>query len=73
MDLCGGEKVMKNKRKRWYLLWFVGAVIWLTNFFDSFGKDGLDFVASMQLLAAILFFAAGIVGHIRYNKARKDQ
>ena len=72
MDLCGGEKVMKSKRQRWYLLWFVGAVIWLTNFLDSFGKDGLDFVASMQLLAAILSFAAGIVGHIRYKKARKD-
>ena len=41
-------------------------------FFDSFGKDGLDFVASMQLLAAILSFVAGIVGHIRYKKARKD-
>ena len=53
---------MKSKRKRWYLLWFVGAVIWLTNFFDSFRKDGVDFVVSMQLLAAILFFAAGIVG-----------
>lgn len=64
---------MKSKRKRWYLLWFVGAVIWLTNFFDSFGKYGLDFVASMQLLAAILSFVAGIVGYIRYNKARKDQ
>ena len=59
---------MKSKRKRWYLLWFVGAVIWLTNFFDSFRKDGVDFVVSMQLLAAILFFAAGIVGHIRYKK-----
>lgn len=54
-------------------MWFVGAVIWLTNFFDSFGKYGLDFVASMQLLAAILSFVAGIVGYIRYNKARKDQ
>lgn len=64
---------MKSKRKRWYLLWFVGAVIWLTNFFDSFGKYGLDFVASMQLLVAILSFVAGIVGYIRYNKARKDQ
>lgn len=63
---------MKSKRQRWYLLWFVGAVIWLTNFSDSFGKDGLDFVASMQLLAAMFSFAAGIVGHIRYKKARKD-
>ena len=62
---------MKSKRKRWYLLWFVGAVIWLTNFFDSFRKDGVDFVVSMQLLAAILFFAAGIVGHIRYKKHDK--
>ena len=53
---------MKSKRKRWYLLWFVGAVIWLTNFFDSVRKEGVDFVVSMQLLAAILFFAAGIVG-----------
>ena len=63
---------MKSKRQRWYLLWFVGAVIWLTNFFDSFGKDGFDFVASMQLFAAILSFDAGIVGHIRYKKVRKD-
>ena len=42
-------------------------------FFDSFGKDGLDFWVSMQLLAAILFFAAGIVGHIRYKKHDKNQ
>jgi len=61
---------MKNKRKRWYLLWFVGSLIWMINFFDSFGKDGLDLGVSMQLLAAILSFAAGIVGHIRYKKAR---
>ena len=33
---------------------------------------GCGGVASMQLLAAILSFAAGIVGHIRYKKARKD-
>ena len=52
---------MKSKRKRWYLLWFVGAVIWLTNFFDSFRKDGVDFVVSMQLLAAILFFALQVL------------
>ena len=64
---------MKSKRKRWYLLWFVGAVIWLTNFFDSFRKDGVGFVVSMHLLAAILFFAAGIVGHIRYKKHDKNQ
>lgn len=61
---------MKNKRKRWYLLWFVGSLIWMIIFFDSFGKDGLDLGVSMQLLAAILSFAAGIVGHIRYKKAR---
>ena len=73
MDLCGGEKVMKNKRKRWYLLWFVGSLIWMTNFFDSFGKDGLDFWVSMQLLTAILFFAAGIVGYISYEKHDRDQ
>lgn len=43
-------------------------------FFDSFGKDGLDFGGvSMQLLAAILSFAAGIVGHIRYEKHDIDQ
>lgn len=45
-------------------------------FFDSFGKDGLDFFwggVSMQLLAAILSFAAGIVGHIRYEKHDIDQ
>jgi len=64
---------MKNKRKRWYLLWFVGSLIWMTNFFESFGKDGLDFWVSMQLLTAILFFAAGIVGHIRYKKHDKNQ
>lgn len=73
MDLCGGEKVMKNKRKRWYLLWFVGSLIWMINFFDSFGKDGLDLGVSMQLLAAILSFTAGIVGHIRYEKHDIDQ
>ena len=56
---------MKSKRKRWYLLWFVGVVIWLTNFFDRFRKDGVDFVVSLQLLAAILFFSAGNVVHIR--------
>ena len=42
-------------------------------FFDSFGKDGLDLGVSMQLLAAILSFAAGIVGHIRYKKHDKNQ
>ena len=73
MDLCGGEKVMKNKRKQWYLLWFVGSLIWMTNFFESFGKDGLDFWVSMQLLTAILFFAAGIVGYISYEKHDRDQ
>lgn len=64
---------MKNKRKRWYLLWFVGSLIWMINFFDSFGKDGLDLGVSMQLLAAILSFAVGIVGHIRYEKHDIDQ
>ena len=72
--MCGGKKSYeKQKKNDWYLLWFVGAVIWLTNFFDSFRKDGVDFVVSMQLLAAILFFAAGIVGHIRYKKHDKNQ
>ena len=42
-------------------------------FFDSFGKDGLDFWVSMQLLTAILFFAAGIVGYISYEKHDRDQ
>lgn len=42
-------------------------------FFDSFGKDGLDFWVSMQLLTAILFFAAGIVGYISYEKRDRDQ
>ena len=64
---------MKNKRKRWYLLWFVGSLIWMINFFDSFGKYGLDLGVSMQLLAAILSFAAGIVGYIRYEKHDIDQ
>lgn len=64
---------MKNKRKRWYLLWFVGSLIWMTNFFDSFGKDGLDFGVSMQLLTAILFFVAGIVRYISYEKHDRDQ
>ena len=54
--ICVVVKVMKKKEKRWYLLWFVGSLIWMTNFFDSFGKDGLDFWVSMQLLTAILFF-----------------
>jgi len=31
-------------------------------FFDSFGKYGLDFWVSMQLLTAILFFAAALLG-----------
>lgn len=40
-------------------------------FFDSFGKYGLDFWVSMQLLTAILFFAAGIVGDISYEVSAK--
>ena len=71
--MCGGKKVMKSKRKRWYLLWFVGSLVWMINFFDSFGKDGLDLGVSMYLLAAVLSFAAGIVGHIRYEKHDIDQ
>ena len=35
---------MKNKRKRWYLLWFVGSADMDDEFFDSFGKYGLDFL-----------------------------
>lgn len=64
---------MKSKRKRWYLLWFVGSLVWMINFFDSFGKDGLDLGVSIYLLAAVLSFAAGIVGHIRYEKHDIDQ
>lgn len=65
---------MKNKRKRWYLLWFVGSLIWMINFLTVSEKTDLIWGGvSMQLLAAILSFAAGIVGHIRYEKHDIDQ
>ena len=64
---------MKNKRKRWYLLWFVGSLIWMTNFLTVSENTDLIFWVSMQLLTAILFFAAGIVGDISYEKHDRDQ
>jgi len=64
---------MKNKRKRWYLLWFVGSLIWMTNFLTVSENTDLIFWVSMQLLTAILFFAAGIVGYISYEKHDRDQ
>ena len=60
---------MKN-RKRWHLLWFVGSVLWLMAFLENvIAGAEIEFSVFMKLLAAVLFFMAGIVGHYRYNKS----
>lgn len=45
----------------------------MTNFLTVSENTDLIFWVSMQLLTAILFFAAGIVGYISYEKHDRDQ
>ena len=66
--LHGGDSYEKQKKMAFVV------VCWISTMADGFLENviagaEIEFSVFMKLLAAVLFFMAGIAGHYRYNKS----
>lgn len=65
---------MKKQEIRWYLLWFCAAgMLALTFALNTMGARGFSQAAGVQLIAALLSLAAGLVTRRRWRKKHEDR
>lgn len=65
---------MKKQEVRWYLLFFCAAVVFaLTACLNSMGARSFSSLSGLQLLAAVLSLAAGLVDRRRWRKKREEE
>ena len=65
---------MKDKKTRWYLLWFVGCGIWALTFLKNFLDGGSPhWLLTVQFLNIILYFCAGVLNAKRYRRRLREK
>lgn len=65
---------MKKQQTRWYLLFFCAVVLFAaTAAINLMGQRQSGYLTVLQLLAAVLCLAAGIVNRRRWQKTREDE